>query len=764
MHHIHQVAFIGNYTPRQCGIATFTTDLRQAVAAEFPETNCFALAMNDIAEGYNYPQTVRFELAENDLDAYRRAADYLNVNNVDVVSLQHEYGIFGGKAGSHILTLLEQLRMPVVTTLHTILREPDRYQRRVMGEIARLSERLVVMSERGGDFLQEVYGVPAAKIDFIPHGIPDVPFIDPNFLKDQFGVEGKQVLLTFGLLSPNKGIEYVIKALPDILHEHPDVVYMFVGATHPNVLRESGETYRLGLQRLARDLNVAEQLIFHNRFVTLEELVEFISAADIYLTPYLNQTQITSGTLAYTLGAGKAIISTPYWYAEELLEEQRGRLVPFADAAAIAAEVNNLLNDEQERHAMRKRAYTAGRQMIWPVVARSYMHSFERARQERVRHAPAIFRARGLNRNGHELPRLKLDHLQRMTDSAGLLQHAIFTVPDYDEGYTTDDNARALVLTVLLEELEGQMIPEIKLPISRYLAFLNHAYNEETGRFRNFMSYGRDWLEAVGSEDSHGRALWGLGTVLGRSSHPGLRGLAAQLFDQALEATLEFTSPRAWAYTVVAIHEYLSGFHGDRRAEAFLETQAEKLLALYQANRSAEWPWFEDIVAYANAKLPHALLAAGSYLDCAQMTAAALESLTWLAQIQTDNGHFSPIGNNGFYLRGGEKARFDQQPIEAQNMVSACLLAYQITGERRWHIEAHRAFEWFLGRNDLAQPLYDPLTGGCCDGLHSDRTNRNQGAESTLAFLLALAEMSLAQQMPAPGPARLPASLTPAGE
>lgn len=745
---LRQIAFIGNYLPRQCGIATFTTDLCQAIAGEYPDTNCFALAINDTAEGYNYPPVVRFELAEQDLTAYRRAADFLNVNNVDLVCLQHEYGIFGGKAGSHILALLRELRMPVVTTLHTILRNPDPHQRRVLEELAHLSDRLVVMSQRGSELLQEVYRVPQDKIDLIPHGIPDVPFIDPNFYKDQFGVEGKQVLLTFGLLSPNKGIEHVINALPAILRRHPNVVYLILGATHPHIKRHEGEVYRLSLQRLARENDVAAHVIFHNRFVSLQELVEFIGAADIYLTPYLNPAQIVSGTLAYTLGAGKAVISTPYWYAEELLAEGRGALVPFNDPAAIARQVINFLDNEPERHAVRKRAYLFGREMIWSNVARRYMESFERARQERAEHLRPIFAAKTLKNQESELPQLKLDHLRRMTDSTGLLQHAIHTVPNYAEGYTTDDNGRALLLTVLLEELQGEMTAEVERLASRYLAFLGYAFNEQTGRFRNFMAYDRRWLEDVGSEDSHARALWALGMVLGRSNNKGLHGLAGYLFEQALPAATEFSSPRAWAFTLVAIHEYLRRFSGDRAAQNIREILAGRLMDLYNNHSSPDWPWFEDIVSYANAKLPHALLLCGQWLNRPDMAEAGLTALDWLAGIQrAAGGHFAPIGNQGFYRRDEEKARFDQQPLEVQNMVSACLEAYRMTNDRRWYQEAQRAFEWFLGRNDLGLSLYDPVTGGCRDGLHTDRANQNQGAESTLAFLLALAEMTLEQHL-----------------
>ena len=742
---IDRIAFIGNYMPRQCGIATFTTDLCEAIAAEHPDTTCIAVPVNDIEGGYAYPSRVRFELAEKDIDSYRRAADFLNINSVDLVCLQFEYGIFGGRAGSHILALLRELRVPIITTLHTILREPDPQQRRVLEEVAALSDRLVVMSKRGAEFLEQIYHVLPDKIDLIPHGIPDVPFVDPSFHKDIFGVEGKTVLLSFGLLSANKGIENVIAALPAILIKHPNVVYFIVGATHPHVKRHDGETYRLSLQRLAQDKGVAGQVIFYNRFVSLEELVEFIGATDIYVTPYLNPAQIVSGTLAYTVGAGKAVISTPYWHAEEMLAEERGALVPFRDPAALAEQVIDLLDNESRRHGMRKRAYLYGREMIWPQVARRYMESFQRARAERRHFAPTDFAVKPLDQRPGEFPPLKLDHLHRMTDGTGMFQHAIFTVPNYAEGYTIDDNARALMVSALLEELGNSEAFELT---SRYLAFICYAFNTETRRFRNFMDYQRNWLEEIGSDDSHGRTLWALGTLLGRTSTPALQSMAGRLFEQALPVITETTSPRAWAFALIGIHEYLRRFDGDRRASQVREQLAARLLGLYQKNRADDWRWYERSLTYCNAALPHALLMCGQWIPNNDMTEVGLESLKWLADLQrtdANGGHFVPIGSNGFYTRGRARARFDQQPVEAQAMVSACLEAHRVTGDKNWYKEARRAFDWFLGRNDLNLPIYDPTTGGCRDGLHPDRPNENQGAESSLAYLQAVLELRLAE-------------------
>lgn len=744
---IKRIAFIGNYLPRQCGIATFTTDLCESIADEFKNTACIALPVNDTEAGYEYPSRVRFELTEKDIESYRRAADFLNINNVDMVSLQHEYGIFGGKAGGYILALLRELRMPVVTTLHTVLRNPNSDQRRVLDEIVSLSDRVVVMSQRGAEFLRDIYHVSAEKIDLIPHGIPDVPFVDPSFHKDLFGVEGKNVLLSFGLLSANKGIENVIKALPAILAKYPNVMYIIVGATHPHVIQSEGETYRLSLQWLARENGVEGNVIFYNRFVSSEELVQFISAADIYITPYLDAAQITSGTLAYTVGAGKAVISTPYWYAEELLTDGRGALVPFSDPQALADQVIELLGNESKRHAMRKRAYMFGRNMIWPQVARDYMKTFESAHAGRRHFAAAGFAVKPLDKRAGELPPLKLDHLRHITDETGIFQHAIFTIPNYREGYTTDDNARALLVSTLLEEVGNTEAVDLA---TRYLAFTWYAFNTETRRFRNFMDYQRNWLEESGSDDSHGRALWALGTVLGRSNIPTLHNMAGRMFQQSLLAILETTSPRAWAFALIGIHEYLLRFAGDSRVSQVQGELAGRLLRLYQQNRKDGWNWFEDKLTYCNAALAHAMLLCGESIPNGTMMETGLESLQWLADLQKSEaggGYFVPIGTNGFYLMKGERARFDQQPVEAQGMVSACLEAFRITGKKSWHREARRAFEWFLGRNDLHLPVYDPTTGGCRDGLHPDRPNENQGAESTLAFLQSLLELRLAKNI-----------------
>jgi len=737
-----RMAFLGNYLPRQCGIATFTTDLCTAIAKEYGAQRLFAIPVNDPDFSYQYPEEVRLELDQEDLSSYERAADFLNFNGNDLVCLQHEYGIYGGIAGSYVLTLLRKLKMPLVTTLHTVLREPDPYQRSVLDEIALLSDRLIVMSEHAATLLREVYSVSSDKIDVIPHGVPDLPFTDPNFFKDRFGTEGKFVLLTFGLLSPNKGIENVIRALPAILAAHPNLVYIISGATHPHIKRREGERYREELQALAVECGVAEQVIFNNRFVSAEELVEHVGAADVYITPYRQEAQVVSGTLAIALGAGKAIISTPYWHAKELLAEGRGILVPFDDPASIAEAANKLLDNDADRHAMRKRAYLYSRGTTWPKTAHAYMSSFQRARVERMSRPKGAFMVASATRSAGILPEMNTAHLLSMTDDTGMLQHAIHTLPNCMEGYTTDDNARALITAIYLNGSPYSDGPQHVSLSKRYLGFLWLAFNDKVGRFRNFLSYDRRWLEEIGSEDSHGRALWSLGTVLGHSKDQGLRGAAGRLFEAAAPTSLTFTSPRAWAFSVLGMQAYLDWFPGDRAVQGARNLLANKLLDIYERSHSATWQWFEKSLSYSNARLSQALLITGARSENKRMIEVGIESLRWLVGEQhREDGIFVPIGSRGFYTEGGEKARFDQQPVEACATISACLLAYRITEETYWLEETWCAFRWFLGENDLQVPLYDESTGGCRDGLHPDRVNENQGAESTLSFLMSLLEM-----------------------
>lgn len=736
-----RLAVIGNHLPRRCGIATFTTDVCDSLERAAPDLECLVVAMNDRPEGYAYPPRVRATILADEIADYNRAADFLNVNEIDAVLVQHEFGIFGGEAGENLLALLAELRAPVVTTLHTVLREPAPAYRRVTERLVELSDAVICLSETGRRFLLEVYDAPPERVHMVHHGVPDVPFVDPNYYKDSFDVEGRVVLLTFGLLSRNKGIEYAIRALSRLVPDHPELVYLVVGQTHPHVKEHEGERYRIGLEHLARDLGVADHVVFHDRFVALEELIRFMGAADIYLTPYLTREQIVSGTLAYTVGAGKAVISTPYYYAEELLSEGRGLLVPFRDDAALADAIRRLVEDETERHRIRKRAYEFGRRMIWPAVAEATLDVIERTLSSPVRRRrPSLLLKPVSHQSRGTLPQVRLTHLRRMSDGTGLLQHALFDVPNPHHGYTTDDNARALILAVELERLgiEPGLARDLQ---RRYLAFLLYAFDRERGKFHNFLSYDRRWLDATGSEDCQGRALWALGHTVASKVDPGVKAAAHRLLEEAWPLLGSLGSLRGRAFALLGLCRRLDAVPGDHRALEHVRRHAAALLESWRAHcdPASRWYWFEERATYANARIPHALLCAARKLEDDRMLEAALRSLRWLAEVQTgEDGWFSPIGNDGFYPKGGEKARFDQQPIEAEAHVLACLEAWRATGDEWWAREARRAFEWFLGRNDVGLPLFEPATGACHDGLHADRVNGNCGAESTLAYLGAL--------------------------
>jgi len=740
---IQKIAFISDYPPRKCGIATFTQDLRNAISSQYSHTDTFIISVNDLAGSYSYPPEVRFEIQQDDLLTYRNAADYLNFNPVNVVSIQHEFGIFGGAAGNYLLSILREIKIPIVTTLHTVLKNPNSEQRKVMDELVRISSHLVVMTETGKSFLKEIYGVNPNKIDIIPHGIPDMPFVDPNFYKDKFGVEGKNVLLTFGLLSPGKGIENVLKALPQVIKKFPNTVYIVLGATHPNLLRKEGESYRLGLERLANDLGIKKHVIFYNRFVSVEELKEFLGTADIYITPYLNEAQITSGTLSYAFGCGKAIISTPYWHAKELLVNDRGILVPFNNPHEIAKAIDTLISNETLRHSMRKRAYIMGREMVWSNVAHLYMESFIKARKSKSVSEKIVLKIKSLDEENFNLPKIKTEHLQKLTDSTGILQHAKYSIPNFSDGYCLDDNARALILTVLLENTSfyNESIKQLQ---DKYSSFINYSFNEKLKLFRNFLSYDKKWLEDKGSEDSNGRALWALGTVINKSKNIQLQNWAVDLFVRSIESIRKATSPRAWAFALIGVSEYRIKFGGDRVVSQIGDELEKKLVDIYNVVAHDEWKWFENYLTYSNAKIPLGLLYSAVISGNQRALAVGLESLRWLCSIQKSSlGNFSPIGNDGFYHRGSKRAWYDQQPIDAFATVSATLKAYEITKDSFWLNEAKLAFEWFLGRNDNHSALIDHNSGGCNDGLHLDRVNSNFGAESTLSYLLSLVLMYL---------------------
>jgi glycosyltransferase involved in cell wall biosynthesis len=735
-----RLAFIGNSLPRQCGIATFTTDLQQAVAKARVHVETAIVAMTDHARTYDYPSVVRLQVNDEQISEYERAADFLNAGRFQAVSLQHEFGIFGGEAGNHLMALLSRLTMPIVTTLHTVLAEPKPVQRSVLKKVIDVSSKVIVMAEKAQSLLRTVYQVPADKIEIIPHGIPDTAFGEPDAAKAALGFAGKAIILTFGLLSPNKGIEVMIDAMPSILKSRPDSIYVVLGATHPNLVRQEGESYREKLVARAQCLGVQDHVVFLNRFVDQATLLNFISMCDVYVSPYLNEAQMTSGTLAYSFGLGKAVVSTPYWHAQELLAEGRGILVPFGDPKAIGTEIGGLLTDDARRLAMRKQAYSIGRSMIWERTAERYLGVFESARRG---HLPKAFARRiesTQSAEGLTAPQMQLSHLLSMCDDTGLLQHAVCSVPDRSHGYCVDDNARALLFACALNAPGEQRLSETLT--SRFAAFVQHAWNPAQKRFRNFMSFDRRWLEESGSEDSHGRTLWALGECVRSDANESRRQWAASLFVEALSATEHFSSPRAWAFTLLGLDAYCVTLPENSHARELRHLLADRLLALLSSIETNEWVWFEEGLAYDNARLPQALIATGITISAPSYVAAGLRSLRWLMTLQTSReGIFRPIGCDSFGDRRAPPRAFDQQPLEAAAAISACLAAWRADGDAKWKEDAARAFSWFLGTNDLSTSLVDVESGSCRDGLHPDRANENRGGESVVSYLLSLAEI-----------------------
>lgn len=736
----NRIAFIGNSLPRRCGIATFTTDLENAVAASRADLETVIVAMTDHGQVYDYPSTVEFQINDNNPEDYIRAAELLNSGRFDAVSLQHEFGIFGGEAGNLILTLLSRLTIPVVTTLHTVLSEPTKAQRDVLIRIIELSSRVVVMASKGVELLRAVYQVPDEKIEIIPHGIPEFAFVEPDAAKAKLGFSDKAVILTFGLLSPNKGIEVMIDAMPSILKTRPDAVYVVLGATHPNLVRDQGETYRASLVAHARAAGVEDHVVFLNQFVDQKTLLEFISMSDVYVTPYLNEAQMTSGTLAYSFGLGKAVVSTPYWHARELLADGRGILVPFGDAAALGAEISKLLTNDVLRQAMRKRAYSSSRSMTWERTAERYMSVFEAARRRHRLKMIAKSDTSTLLRDRSAPPEMRIDHFLSMCDDTGLFQHAVHSVPDRSHGYCVDDNARALLLACALNNPGEQRLPEVLT--ARFAAFVQHAWNPDTRRFRNFMGFNRCWLEDSGSEDSHGRTLWALGVCALTDANLSRRTWAGSLFAEAMAPADQFRSPRAWAFVLLGLDAYCSAVPEDISAAALRLLLADRLISIFEAVESTDWMWFEQGLAYDNARLPQALILAGIATRNPVYLKIGLKSLRWLVKQQTSAaGQFRPVGTAGFGETRQRPQPFDQQPLEATATIAACFAAWRADNDVAWKAEAARVFAWFLGSNDLAVSLVDLETGSCRDGLHPDRANENRGGESVVSYLLGLSEI-----------------------
>ncbi len=727
--------------PRRCGIATFTTHLQNAVKSIHPDIETSIIAMTDQEKAYAYPDAVTFSIRDTVLKDYALAADYINDNKYDAVCLQHEFGIFGGSAGSHILELLKHLNVPVITTLHTILTHPNLDQQRVFEQVIKLSSRVIAMSEKGKLLLQTVYNISPDKIDLIPHGIPDVAFTEPNEAKFKMGYAGRPVILTFGLLSPNKGIEVMIDAMPTILQKTPDAIYIVLGATHPHMVRDHGEAYRDSLLKRANALGVHNNIVFFDQFVDQAMLLDFIAMCDVYVTPYLNEAQMTSGTLAYSFGIGKAVVSTPYWHATELLADGKGILVPFGDSVSMAVAISGLLTDDTYRLEVRTRAYTSSRSMTWQNTAQLYLAVFNKSQQYRKLRVIAGNSVENYTRETLTPPDLHYTHLYAMCDNTGIIQHAVYNVADRSHGYCVDDNARALLLSCSLN-IQGEL-PLSDTLTARFAAFVQHAWNPDTKRFRNFMSYDRRWLEHIGSEDSHGRTLWSLGACARHDTSASRKLWAADLFAQALPTVNVFSSPRAWAFTLLGLHSYCEARPHDVMAKDIRYTLVSKLMSALSATATEGWIWFEKGLSYDNARLSQALIVTGVATGTTAHIKAGLRTLRWLMGIQTTSTDlFRPVGTAGFNNYDNQPPeKFDQQPVDATATISACLEAWRATGKEEWKIDAGKAFAWFFGYNDLASSLADVETGGCRDGLHPDRMNENCGAESVLCYLFSVAEI-----------------------
>jgi glycosyltransferase involved in cell wall biosynthesis len=728
---VNHIALIGNFLPRKCGLATFTTHVHAALTQRFPDLTVDVYAMDDHPGRYDYPAAVTAAIDQHDRAAYLDAARRIEASGARALFVQHEYGIYGGPAGEYLLSLLDQLSIPVIVMLHTVLERPSADERRVMDALLRRAARVVVMAERGREILAQVHDLPADRIAVIPHGVPDRALIDTAVMKPRFGWEDRPVVLTFGLLAPSKGIETVITALPEIVRAHPRMLYVVLGATHPNLVAHEGEAYRDGLIAEAARLGVADNIQFVDAFVEEDDLLDYLQAADLYVTPYVNPAQITSGTLSYAVAMGKPVIATPYVHANEILADGHGVIVPFGDSAAFARAIAGLLADPVRRDTIARRAYARGRTMLWPCLAEASMALI----------APMVAgHPRRLQRNTlGDVPitplRPDLAAIERMSDATGMLQHSIYSVPDRAHGYCIDDNARALILMSRMPGLDAETRDRWT---TIYAAFVQYAWNPDARRFRNFMRFDRSWCEDAGSEDSNGRALWALGVTAAEAHLAKHRDWARILFDQAGEIAWELGSPRARAFAMLGAAAIVSAHPGHALATRILSRFGEELIALLDQARRPEWQWFEIVLAYDNARLPEALIRAGIALDRQNFVKVGLQTLEWIVARQTSpEGRFRAVGTESFGRAYADPMQFDQQPLEAQATIDACAAAHAATGDARWIDEAMRAYRWYLGHNDLGLPLASVQDGDCFDGLMPTGLNRNQGAESILALQLA---------------------------
>ncbi len=721
--------YIATYPPRECGIGTFTNNLfKSMLDGKTNQHEGFVVALNDNDLTYKYPEEVKLTIRQEYQEDYLKAVKYINLSGADVCILQHEFGIFGGGSGVYILPLLHRLEVPLIVTLHTILKSPSYNEKAILKEICKMAQKIVVMSHKAIEFLTTIYDVPEEKIALFEHGVPDIHF-SPEKSKKEFKLENKKVLLTFGFVGRNKGIETVIKALPGVVEKHPDVIYIVLGKTHPNVLRHSGEEYRISLLRLVKKLHLEKHVLFLNQFIDEQDLFKYLYACDIYITPYLNEAQITSGTLSYAVGVGAAVLSTPYWHAEELLDEGRGMLFNFNDSDGLAKMLTTLLDNPGEMNKLKKKATEYGKKITWPKTGEKYVLLAENLVQEE--HFEADQQESELDLL--ILPPFSLSHINRLTDDTGIIQHAKFGIPNLKEGYCLDDNARALLM-VLMAYRQMKDVRALELsPI--YLSYIHYMQNPD-GTFRNFLSFSRNFLDQMGSEDSFGRTIWALGYLLGNAPNDAYYQTGRLLFFNAAPNFENLNSIRGIANTMIGISYYLKSNPSDDAMTERLRNLAHTLIKHYQDNSTADWKWFESLLAYDNGMLPLALLHSAEILNDDKITQTAIDSMNFLTEHTLKDNYLSIIGNEKWYKKEGERSVFAQQPIDAMAMVLMYHQAFHLTNDREYLNKLYTSFLWFLGENDLRMSLYDFETKGCCDGFESYGVNRNQGAESSLAYLI----------------------------
>ena len=725
-----KTALIGTYPPRECGIGTFSRNLFAAMTQPGTDgTNeGVVIAMDDQQDSYDYPPEVEFRIRQEQQGDYLEAARFINLSGADVCVLEHEFGIFGGQNGIYILPLIHRLEIPLIVTLHTVLKTPSYNEKAITLEICKMATRIVVMTNKAIEFLTEIYGIPADKIVLIEHGVPDVRF-DHEKAKKDFKLSNRKILLTFGFISRNKGIETAIRALPDVVARHPDVIYIVLGKTHPAVLRHAGEEYRIFLLRLVKKLQLDKHVVFVNEFMNEKELFKYLHASDIYITPYLNEAQITSGTLSYAVGAGSAVLSTPYWHAAELLAEERGRLFDFNDSEQLAGILLDLLDSPEKLATLRNNAAAYGEKITWPKIGNRYnelaaqlvSHQLNQPAKTETGFDPLI------------LPPFALDHIRRMTDDTGIIQHAKFGIPNLKEGYCLDDNARALLMVLMAYKQKKHPLALELSPV--YLSYIHYMQNED-GTFRNFLSFSRNFLDEVGSEDSFGRAIWALGYLLGNAPNDAYYQTGKEIFFDAAPNFDQLKSIRSIANTIIGISYYLKTNPSDEGMIERLRAMTYGLVTEYRNTRTDDWRWFEQVLTYDNAMLPLALFHAAMVLHDETVGAIAMESMDFLTSHTFRDGYLSVIGNEQWFQRDGSASNFAQQPLDVLAQVLMYHQAYHYTKDRVYLEKLYLSFMWFLGENDLRISLYDFETKGCCDGLERYGINRNQGAESTLSYLI----------------------------